>query len=62
MNLEKTVFAQLLQYVPRYEFNQYVVRYHGNYKVRSFSCWNQFLCMSFAQLTYSESLRDIEAC
>ena len=62
MNLGKTVFAQLLQYVPRYEFNQCVWRYHGNYKVRSFSCWEQFLCMSFAQLTYRESLRDIEAC
>ena len=62
MNLGKTVFAQLLQYVPTYEFNQCVGRYRGNYKVRSFSCWDQFLCMSFAQLTYRESLRDIEAC
>ncbi len=62
MNLGKTVFAQLLQYMPRYEFNQCVGRYHGNYKVQSFSCRDQFLCMSFAQLTYRESLRDIEAC
>jgi hypothetical protein len=37
-------------------------RYHGNYKVSSFVCWDQFLCMAFAQLTYRESLRDIEAC
>ena len=62
MNSGKTIFAQLHQYLPRYEFNQCVNRYQGNYKVRSFSCWDQFLCMSFAQLTYRESLRDIEAC
>lgn len=62
MNIGKTVFAQLLQYLPRYEFNQCVNRYRGNYKIRSFSCWDQFLCMSFAQLTYRESLRDIETC
>lgn len=62
MNLGKTIFAQLLQHLPRYEFNQCVDRYHGNYKVRNFSCWDQMLCMAFAQLTYRESLRDIEAC
>ena len=62
MNLGKTIFAQLLQHLPKYDFNQYVDRYHGNYKVRNFSCWDQMLCMSFAQLTYRESLRDIEAC
>lgn len=62
MNSGKTVFTQLLQYLPRYEFNQCVSRYQGNYKVRSFSCWDQFLCMFFAQLTYRGSLRDIEAC
>lgn len=62
MNLGKTIFTQLLQHLPRYEFNQCVDRYHGNYKVRNFSCWDQLLCMSFAQLTYRESLRDIEAC
>jgi hypothetical protein len=62
MNSGKTVFTQLLQYLPRYEFNQCVSRYQRNYKVRSFSCWDQFLCMSFAQLTYRESRRDIEAC
>jgi len=62
MNSGKTVFAQLLQHLPRYEFNQCVLRYHGNHKVRSFSCLDQFLCMAFAQLTYRESLRDIITC
>jgi hypothetical protein len=62
MNTGKTVFAQLMAYVPMYEFRRCVKRYRGNYKVKSFSCWDQFLCMAFAQLTYRESLRDIEAC
>lgn len=62
MNSGKTVFAQLLQHLPRYEFNQCIARYKGHYKVKSFSCWNQFLCMAFAQLTRRESLRDIETC
>ena len=48
--------------VPQYEFNKCVERYHGNHKIQSFSCWSQFLCMAFAQLTYRESLRDIETC
>jgi len=62
MNSGKTIFAQLIQHLPRYEFNQCVLRYHGNHKVRSFSCMDQFLCMAFAQLTYRESLRDIVTC
>lgn len=62
MNSGKTVFAQLIQHLPRYEFNQCVLHYHGNHKVRSFSCMDQFLCMAFAQLTYRESLRDIVTC
>jgi hypothetical protein len=62
MNAGKTVFAQLIQHLPRYEFNQCVHRYHGNYKVKSFSCLDQLLCMAFAQLTYRESLRDIVTC
>jgi hypothetical protein len=62
MNSGKTVFAQLIQHLPRYEFNQCVLRYHGNHKVRSFSCMDQVLCMAFAQLTYRESLRDIVTC
>jgi hypothetical protein len=63
MNSGKTIFSQLLMdFVPTYEFRKCVERYGGNYKVKSFSCWDQFLCMAFAQLTYRESLRDIEAC
>jgi len=62
MNLGKTVFAQLFKFLPIYEFRQCVQRYQGTYKVQIFSCWDQFLCMAFAQLTYRESLRDIEVC
>ena len=62
MNSGKTIFSQLMDFVPTYEFRKCVKRYGGNYKVKSFSCWDQFLCMAFAQLTYRESLRDIEAC
>ena len=58
----RTIFAQLMDFLPAYEFHQCVQRYHGHYKMKSFSCWDQFLCMAFAQLTYRESLRDIEAC
>ena len=62
MNLGQSIFSQLMEHLPQYKFRQCVERYKGNYKIRSFSCWNQFLCMSFAQLTYRESLRDIETC
>jgi len=62
MNFGKTIFSQLIDFFPKYEFQKCVKRYHGNYKIKTFSCWNQFLCMAFAQLTYRESLRDIEAC
>jgi hypothetical protein len=62
MNTGRTVFTQLLDFIPSYEFRQCVERYNGNYKVKTFSCRDQFLCMAFAQLTYRESLRDIEAC
>ena len=62
MNLGRTVFAQLMDQVPSYEFQKCVTRYRGDYQQKSFSCWDQFLCMAFAQLTYRESLRDIEAC
>jgi IS4 transposase len=62
MNIGNTIFAQLMDYIPRHEFRKCVERYRGNYKVQIFSCWNQFLCLAFAQLTYRESLRDIEAC
>ena len=56
------VFSQLMDFLPRYEFNQCVSRYRGNYRLRKFSCLDQFLCMAFAQLTYRESLRDIQTC
>jgi len=62
MNSGKTIFAQLMDFLPAYEFRKCVECYDGNYKVKSFSCWDQFLTMAFAQLTYRESLRDIEAC
>lgn len=62
MNKGQTVFAQIMSYLPRHSFRKCVSKYQGNYKVRSFSCWEQFLVMAFAQLTYRESLRDIETC
>lgn len=58
----KIVFAQLMEFVPMHVFRRCVTTYQGNYNVRTFSCLDQFLCMAFAQLTYRESLRDIEAC
>src|SRR6202142_3961361 len=62
MNQGKLVFAQLMQHLPLTTFRRCVARYHGEFKVQSFSCLDQFLCMTFAQLTYRESLRDIEVC
>lgn len=62
MNKGKTIFSQIMDFLPLYEFRRCVNRYHGNYKVKTFSCMDQFLCMAFAQLTFRESLRDIEAC
>lgn len=62
MNSGKTIFSQLMDFLPLYEFRQCVELYDGNYKIKSFTCWDQFLCMAFAQLTYRESLRDIQAC
>jgi len=62
MNPGRTVFAQLLQHLPRYEFDKCVRRYGGNYRIRRFPCYDQLLCLAFAQLTYRESLRDIETC
>lgn len=58
----KTVFSQVMDYLPMYEFRKCVDRYNGNYHTSSFSCMDQYFCMAFAQLTYRESLRDIEAC
>lgn len=62
MNTGKTVFAQILEHLPRYEFDKYVKKYKGNHRIRKFSCYDQFLCLAFAQITYRESLRDIETC
>jgi hypothetical protein len=62
VNSGRTIFSQLLDHLPWYEFQKCVARYRGDYQQKSFSCWDQFLAMSFAQLTYRESLRDIEAC
>ena len=62
MNHGTTVFAQLLDFLPKRQFRRCVQRYRGNYRTRSFTCFDQFLCMAFAQLTYRESLRDIECC
>ena len=62
MNRGKLVFAQLMQHLPLTTFRRCVTRYRGTFKVKSFSCLDQFLCMAFAQLTYRESLRDIEVC
>lgn len=52
----------MMDFLPIHEFRKCVERYRGNYKIRSFSCWDQFLCLAFAQLTYRESLRDIQVC
>lgn len=62
MNSGKTIFTQLMEFLPIHEFRKCVKRHNGNYKIKRFSCWDQFLCMAFAQLTYRESLRDIQAC
>jgi hypothetical protein len=62
MHSGKAVFAQLMEWIHPEQFRRCVTRYHGNYKIRSFSCWDQFLAMSFAQVTYRESLEDIEVC
>ena len=56
------VFAQVMEFAPWHTFRRLVTKHRGDFNVRSFSCSNQFLCMAFAQLTYRESLRDIEAC
>lgn len=62
MNHGRLVFSQLIDFVPIKKFRQCVKRYQGDHRTRNFTCWDQFLCMAFAQLTYRESLRDIESC
>ncbi len=62
MNQGKTIFSQIMDYAPKNIFDQLVSEYKGNYRFRTFSCWDQLLCLAFAQLTFRESLRDIETC
>ena len=62
MNLGRTVFSQLIAFLPDREFRRCVARYSGDQRLRGFSCWDQFLSMAFVQLTHREGLRDIEAC
>jgi transposase len=62
MHTGRLVFSQLMDFLPKYEYDKCVRRYRGNHRVRTFSCYDQFLCMAFAQLTYRESLRDIVTC
>jgi len=62
MSTGRTVFARLIDHLSPSAFRTCVARYHGDRKISRFSCWDQYLCMAFAQLTYRESLRDIEAC
>jgi|SRR3989338_3678649 len=62
MNEGKTIFSQVMDHIPLHEFRKCVHKYNGDHRVRNFSCLDQFLSMAFAQLTYRESLRDIEAC
>jgi Domain of unknown function (DUF4372)/Transposase DDE domain len=62
MNAGKLVFAQIMEFAPWHTFRRLVAKYRGDFNVRSFSCLDHFLCMAFAQVTYRESLRDVEAC
>ena len=62
MHAGQFILAQLTDFLPMHEFHRCVNRYRGDFRIRRFSCWDQFLCMFFAQLTYRESLRDIETC
>jgi len=62
MNTGRTIFSQLLDFISKYEFDKCVAKYNGNYRVKTFTCWEQFIVMAFAQLTGRESLRDIESC
>ena len=62
MNTGRTVFSQLIEFLPHQQFQKCVDRYGGGRYLKNLSCWDQYLAMAFAQLTYRESLRDIEAC
>lgn len=62
MNQERSLFAQVLEYLPHYELAKCIACYQGNRRVRRFSCHDQLLCMAFAQMTFRESLRDTVCC
>lgn len=62
MNTGRTILSQLFDFVSKYEFDKCVDKYQGNYRIKTFTCWEQFIVMAFAQLTNRESLRDIESC
>jgi len=62
MHTGQNVFSQLLDFLPKKQFDRCVRRYHGNHRIKTFSCFDQYLCMAFAQITYRQSLRDIEIC
>ena len=62
MNTGQTVFSQLINFLPKKQFDKCVRRHHGNHRIKRFSCFDQYLCMVFAQITYRQSLRDIETC
>jgi hypothetical protein len=62
MNLGKTVFSQIMNFIPKTYFDKIVLQFKGNHRARTFTCWDQYLSMAFAQLTYREGLRDIQAC
>jgi Transposase DDE domain/Domain of unknown function (DUF4372) len=62
MNSGRTLFSQMIDHLPQHEFRKCVARYRGNHRTRTFSCWDQLLCMAFAQFTFRESLRDIVTC
>ena len=62
MNTGRIIFSQLLDFLPKQQLDKCIQQYHGNYRTKTFSCFDQFLCMTFAQITYRQSLRDIETC
>lgn len=62
MNAGRTIFSQLIEFLPKKQFDKCVRRHRGNHRIKTFSCFDQYLCMAFAQVTYRQSLRDIETC
>lgn len=62
MNTGRSLLSQILTYIPKYQFDKIIEKFKGNYKAQEFSCWEQYVCMVFAQLTYRDSLRNIEYC